>query len=230
MSFILDALRKSEHERQRGTTPGLTHVPLATPAPEMPRWAIYLIALLGATVLVLAIAWWQTRGAPASMPATAAPFVERPLDLPGAVPAATSTRSVPAAAAPPADPTPAAPAAREASPGPTRPLAEAALGAGTRPLAAAVQSEPAAPARTPTPSAEPVLPSAAALVAQGISLPRLRLELHGYAPERANRFVFVNGRKYVEGERLADGPELVAIDPQGVVLEYNGRRFLLLPE
>ena len=31
MSFILDALRKSEHERQRTSAPGLSHVPLATP-------------------------------------------------------------------------------------------------------------------------------------------------------------------------------------------------------
>ena len=37
MSFILDALRKSEHERQRQTGPALAEVPVAAPKPTQQR-------------------------------------------------------------------------------------------------------------------------------------------------------------------------------------------------
>jgi len=67
-------------------------------------------------------------------------------------------------------------------------------------------------------------------MAQGVSLPPLKLELHAYAPEPGSRFVFINGRKYVEGQRLAEGPEVAAIAPNGAVLSYLGQRFILAPE
>ena len=53
MSFILDALRKSEHERQRSAVPGLAQVPLATPQAQIPRWALGVMGVLGAAVLAL---------------------------------------------------------------------------------------------------------------------------------------------------------------------------------
>ena len=60
MSFILDALRKSEHERQRSATPGLSQVPLATPQPHTPPWALAVMSVLVAAVLALGVAWWQS--------------------------------------------------------------------------------------------------------------------------------------------------------------------------
>jgi Type II secretion system protein B len=42
--------------------------------------------------------------------------------------------------------------------------------------------------------------------------------------------VFINGRKYVEGDRLAEGPELLTIAPNGAVLRHLGQRFLLTAE
>jgi hypothetical protein len=68
------------------------------------------------------------------------------------------------------------------------------------------------------------------LAAEGISLPELRLELHAFREQPRDRFVFINGRKYVEGERLAEGPQLQSIVPAGAVLAYAGRRFLLVSE
>ena len=65
VSFILDALRKSEHERQRSAVPGLSQVPLATPQPQLPRWAFAVIGVLVAAVLALGGAWWQSTRAPA---------------------------------------------------------------------------------------------------------------------------------------------------------------------
>lgn len=216
MSFILDALRKSEHERQRSALPSLAHVPMATPVPQLPRWATLLIGLLAAAVLLLAVAWWQSSRTPSPETPTRA-VVERPLALPA-----------PPVAAPAAPPTAASPTGSGPL-GNSRPLAEAAAVA-SEPLAAA--SRVAAPAADGPPPATPgpALPSAASLLGEGIALPTLRLELHAYAEQPSARFVFINGRRYVEGERLADGPDLVAIEPQGAVLSYSGRRFLVMPE
>ena len=73
MSFILDALRKSEHERQRSAVPGLSQVPLATPQAQMPRWALAVISVLGAAVVALGGAWiYSSTRAPAVRPTSPA--------------------------------------------------------------------------------------------------------------------------------------------------------------
>ncbi|HJR70930.1 MAG TPA: general secretion pathway protein GspB [Gammaproteobacteria bacterium] len=95
--------------------------------------------------------------------------------------------------------------------------------AATDPLAAIDESAAAA-------AREPTLPSAASLAAEGVSLPPLRLDLLAYSERRSDRFVFINGRKYVEGERLPEGLVLEAVEPRGAVLSHAGRRFLLVPE
>ena len=83
MSFILDALRKSEHERQRSTVPGLAHVPLATAPQPLPRWAVAAIAALGIAVLVLAGAWWQsTRSDTGTAASRIEPSLQRTVALP----------------------------------------------------------------------------------------------------------------------------------------------------
>lgn len=56
--------------------------------------------------------------------------------------------------------------------------------------------------------------------------PALKIEIHVYEKTSAQRFVMVNGRKYREGERLAEGPTLIEIAPDGIVLEYRGERVL----
>jgi general secretion pathway protein B len=211
VSFILDALRKSEHERQRSEVPGLSQVPLATPQPQLPRWALAVIGVLVATVLVLGGAWWQSMRAPADSVA-AAPTVERSVELPP-----LSSRSA---------------APQQAAP--SRPLS--ADGGGSLATAAgsgspgAETDAPALAAPPPAAPSTPELPSAAALAAEGVVLPSLRLELHAFSAQPRERFVFINGRKYVEGDRLPEGPQLVSIEPTGAVLAHSGRRFLLVQE
>lgn len=211
MSFILDALRKSEHERQRSALPGLAQVPLATPPAQLPRWTLVVIGVLAAAVLLLGGAWWQSKREVEV--AAAPPVVERSLPLPP--PAATTIA-------------PSSPALAEAAP----PAPEAAPPASAAGLATAAAS--AAPESVPTfddpAPEEPALPSAAALAAEGIQVPPMRLELHRFREQARDRFVFINGRKYVEGDRLTEGPQLVSIVPRGAVLVHAGRRFLLLPE
>ena len=236
MSVILDALRKSEHERQRSAVPGLSQVPTVAPRAALPRWAIAVMALLGAAVLVLGGAWLQSLQEPAYEPAPR-PQATEPPPLPAPVPSATPAVAPPpvtaslATSAPPQ--TSRAPIASQSLADAVAPSVRTLPPASTRPASAPSAGTPAAPSAATTgasAAAEPTLPSAAALMAQGIALPPLKLELHGYAPEASARFVFINGRKYVQGQRLAEGPEVTAIAPNGAVLSYLGQRFLLAPE
>lgn len=229
MSFILDALRKSEHERQRGAVPGIAQVPFATRQRETPRWALAAIGVLGVAVLGLGAAWWQSTRGPAE-PAQSA-LTTRPIEVPPADPVPQpSARMTRVDAPPPAEPrvterTP--PAAAEAAPPPAADVSAAASVAPERSAPAEVAARTPAITARPETSNEPPLANAAALAAEGIAVPPLRLTLHGFSENPAERFVFINGARYREGETLREGPRVVSIERTGVVLSQQGRRFLL---
>jgi general secretion pathway protein B len=53
VSFILDALKKSENERQKQNGPALFEVKVAPPASRFPLWAVVVGVLLGVNLIVL---------------------------------------------------------------------------------------------------------------------------------------------------------------------------------
>jgi hypothetical protein len=59
------------------------------------------------------------------------------------------------------------------------------------------------------------------------ALANLHLDVHVYATQPSERFVYINMRKYREGATLAEGPVLESIRRDGVVLNYQGLRFVL---
>jgi general secretion pathway protein B len=238
MSFILDALKKSEHARQRQAGPALFEVKVVQPRRTVPIWAVVIVLLVLINVLTLGWIALSRRPATPPQPAAAAAALTRSAS-PGPAPTPQSAViSPPGSAA-----APATPAATQAPPG------SAAIGAATS--ASAAQSTTAAPspaAATPQDPAdfEPALqpaasapPSGAAqpsgslpLYAQiaaepGSTLPRLHLDLHVYSPRPRQRFVMINMQKLHQGDALADGVSVVQIRPDGVVLSYQGRQFLL---
>jgi general secretion pathway protein B len=83
----------------------------------------------------------------------------------------------------------------------------------------------AEPAARPAPARE-AMPGADELTARG-TLPELHLDLHVYAAQPQQRFIFVNSRKYREGETLAEGPVVEQITTDGAVLNFRGSRFKL---
>src|SRR5208337_2261002 len=58
-------------------------------------------------------------------------------------------------------------------------------------------------------------------------LPDLHLDVHVYATNAAERFVYINMHKYHEGSTLEEGPTIERIRRDGVVLNFNGLRFVL---
>ena len=267
MSFILDALRKSEHERQRQTGPALAEVPVAAPKPRSNVWATGAIALLLVNLVVIGVllirkaAREPEAAVPAAMPAPtqAAPAATAPapaqVTMTQTVPSGTVAAPPPMlqparSAGPPADgsrnsleeemsegpPMLDAQMAADAAAPPAGPPAvtRAPNGRGSvvyesLPASAAVGAQQyAAPPqpRTSSQSAGPKLPTADEVTAAG-GVPALNLDLHVYSTRPTERMVFVNSRKYREGDTLQEGPVVQTITPDGAILEFRGSRFLL---
>jgi general secretion pathway protein B len=75
MSFILDALKKSETDRQRQNGPALFEVRVAPPRNGLPLWAIGLAALLAVNLVIVA---WVLLRRPASAEVAGAPPTGQP--------------------------------------------------------------------------------------------------------------------------------------------------------
>lgn len=234
MSLILEALRKSEAERQRGRAPGLFVEQMATrPAARAraPAWAWGLGALLVAAVLLLG--WREWSRASSDPPPQERGQVQFPSPTPAGTPAPTAVAippmpAVTRAPAPQPVPAPAAPAATAAAP--EAPEATAPAPSTTSPSTAAVSPAEVnlTPFPTPFPAPAESLPSLASLDAgTRAQLPPLKLSMHVYAEQPTQRFVILDGRRLGEGASPAAGIVLEEIRRDGLVLSVNGQRLLL---
>jgi general secretion pathway protein B len=237
MSFILDALKKSEIERQRQNVPGLIDVPAAPRRRGIPAWVWVLAGLLGINVAVLLVLLIRSPAPPASHPRVAAAEPQareqRSLDLPArtaSTPEAAEARDhfSPLDNAPvyaPEIPVPESPGRESPSPDTAAPAAAATSRADV-PTRAARRADPVL---NDEPSDDnEMLPSISELSLSGNqSLPEIHLDVHVYATRTADRFVYINMRKYREGAVLQEGPTLERIRRDGVVLNYNGLRFFV---
>ncbi len=114
-------------------------------------------------------------------------------------------------------PTPQPPAASGPAPATT-------AGATAR-LAPNPLSQSAPPAPTP---AVPAVPSIDDLVSSGqLEPPNLSLDMHAYGDDPDARFVYINMRRYHNGDTTREGAVVEEITPDGVVLRLHGLRFLL---
>ena len=188
MSLILEALRKSEAERQIGRAPGLlTPMPMSAVQPSSRRWWLASL-LVGLVVVAVTLAWWVGRsGQSAATQANPGIATNAGASAPpqptGVATAATQEHTPPAPAASVATPTPVTrslPAAgpadfpsdpdfesteRESLPLPA-PISAPPLGTAAPGSAAPVTATPVvvgetAAAPTPLVPSEPVLPAVA---------------------------------------------------------------------
>jgi hypothetical protein len=58
----------------------------------------------------------------------------------------------------------------------------------------------------------------------------MRLDVLVYAESAADRLVFINGQKYVEGQRVSDKFVVEGITREGALLTFEGQRYLLRPK
>ena len=217
MSFILDALKKSENSRLRQDHPAIFDAQAAAVRRQgLPRWGIALMVLLGLNLLILAYALWRPTEPPAAVPTVQ--------------PESTTASAAAHTAAAPAQSRPALSRPALAAPAPTAPaLAAPTSAAPTRSMAA-----PPSDVRRSTPPAFPVsseesptLPSRDDLLAAGAAIPEANLNMHVYDASPALRFVLLNGQRLREGEVSREGLRVEQILPEGVLLSAGGTSFML---
>jgi len=241
MSFILDALKKSELERQRQAIPGLVDTPSVRSKGGLPVWAIALGVLLAVNLVI--VTWLLLHNALTAAPTQ--PGHAESGAAPAAKVAANGTGAGAGAGAGAAQETGAAAARATEHFSPLDPAPEYAPEIpvpGKTPESAVAPALRVVPGSAPTahthepllneddykPADDEVLPTINELSLSGShSLPELHLDVHVYASKPADRFVYINMRKYHEGATLEEGPVIEHIRRDGVVLNYQGLRFLL---
>jgi general secretion pathway protein B len=209
MSFILDALKKSENERQEQAETEFATVPSSPAAPAAPRWLWILGGLL--TINIVVVLGLMLRPDPQPTAATAS--------APAAETTAPATDSFSSQVA----------IARRNQPERSNSQAPASSGVAIAEPTPVIRttSAPVSVANLPV-SATAVLPSLVELRANGtLQLPDLHVDIHVYSDVPAERFVFINMNKYREHSNLDEGPLLKEITSDGVILEYRGTAFML---
>ncbi|UUZ75680.1 general secretion pathway protein GspB [Polaromonas sp. P1(28)-13] len=225
MSYILDALRKADAQRERDPARGIhaqpVHAsPLARPEGQQTRLWLWGTAAIGAGLL--AVAAWQLAGPTAPPVAVSvappiayspvagagtppAPAVTIPLSAPMAAPALPATEVLPAAPAPAAPVAPAPAPIREAR----------------KPVSALVASSP-----LPATAASNRVLSVNELPADvQRELPKLAISGGVYSDNPAQRMLIVNGQVLGEGAEPAPGVLLEQIRAKTAVLKFRGYRY-----
>lgn len=205
MSFILDALKKSETERQQGGSGEFSSVPMSRGTKATPRWLWLLGALLAINLAVLLGLFLRGGQSPVAS------------DVAEETQAATSPPEAPVASDNFAE--------RVANAREQAPPQQTESDESEQTTAIQAMLVAAEPTKVDT---EDVYPTIHAMRANGvINLPDLHLDIHVFSEKPADRFVFVNMSKYREGAQLAEGPVVAEITPDGVVLGHRGHYFIL---
>jgi general secretion pathway protein B len=218
MSYILDALRKADAERERDPARGIH----AQPAALQPGGAGSLgprrLWLAGLVVMTVAGAGFVLfRPTAPAAPAT-----------PVAAPVPPPPAPVVAAAPPPVN----IPAAEVQPPAPPMPAPVAAPAATPRPAPAPVAAAPAPAAPTALPSSAPaatdrIVPFAELPPEVQRELPKLAIHGGVHSENAAQRMLIVGGQVMHEGAELAPGVVLEQIRPKAAVLRFRGWRYTL---
>jgi general secretion pathway protein B len=248
MSYILDALKKSEQQRQRGATPSLLAAQATDATPR--RAPTLLQGLAAAAILVFGVAIGLLRPWQAEAPALPPSAVRPPqTPVPPAPPAPATVEitinterhaSAPASATQPLPATQPVPAAQPVSPPAGGvPKAQAPAPAipaqGVAPKSAATPEDkvsspaPERPAGARPPDAAPARPPvlfAELPIAIQQDIPKLSILFHLYSGNPKDRLVGINDRMLREGDPVAPGLVLEQITQDGMILSYKGYRFL----
>ena len=226
MSYILEALKKAEQQRGLGRVPGLDSVHEQARGGARRRWLWTLtgVLVLNAAVLLVVVwpdQWWDRR-------------VE--LAVQSAAPAAGSqSEGLPEQPlSPPAvqaeDPYPTGEPARQPKLSAPAPDEQRQQQLPPRPAVVSGAQIPARPQHTEPRSGKavkiPTWPQIPGYLLEQLS-GSLRLDVHVFATQPAERFVLINMKKYHQGQQLQEGPRLDEITADGVILSLRGEKFRL---
>lgn len=209
MSYILDALKKSERERSLGHVPTLSTVHSYPKSHASRRWS-WLVLVLSIMLVLIGVAiygvmfWGQD-------------------DVVQSASEKTHTESASASAGRVSQPQ------KPASPAATKP----ALTNVDPPQAEMKRPEPVEPpssrvaTTTQSSSSYPTLDDLDEGMRQRLS--NIVVNVVSYSEQPSRRFVMINQKIYRRGQSVNGQLEVVAIKPQGAILRFQGREFLAVP-
>lgn len=254
MSYILDALKRADAERERGAVPGLHARQVTTPVPQdatRARNRLWLTIIAAALALggIAAGLWvWRAPAGGARLAAVAPPVVRSTVSapvaqsvltpipiaesapaLPPAAPALRALVSSPPAVTPAATPVskPMLPVPTAGTPAPTKPKPEH--------VAKAAQADGIAPAAPmPSPSAKASATQAAPVAVPLLSelsedirrqIPPLAITGAVYSENPGQRLLLVNNQVLTQGSLAAPEVNLEEIRAKSSVFSFRGTRF-----
>lgn len=233
MSYILDALKKSEEERKKGDVPGLqTYTPTAEPSSGNKAWVIGIAVLITTNIVGLAFwAPWQTtndfvetsaqidaqpkdqvivRSAPAQ-PAQPPP---RPIQ-----PAASQRKEVVKAVVKPANKTINKPVIKPMAKAPLQPTAKLASIRRVEPATHKEYKEKAAPSAAYLPQLSELPQSIQA------KIPDLTFSSHMYSSQDKFRSITINGKRLKQGRYYNENLYVNEITEKGAIMGFEGTLF-----
>jgi general secretion pathway protein B len=216
MSFILDALKKSETDRQQQSSAEFSKVPASSAPGGVSGWLLVLGILLAINLVVLLGLFLRPGDEPGTRPPSGT--VE--------LAAATESRLVEPETTLTSDDQPSFARQVEQAKLNTPPASETSPAAAPKSIPQTASPLPEVKERPRRQAA--ALPTIYEVVADGsVVLPELHLDIHVYSEVAEERFVFINMSKQREKSQLSEGPVVEEITPDGVILDYRGKSFLL---
>ncbi len=223
MSYILDALKRVERERYLARVPTLATVHASKPDRRRRVWPWVVVGALlaNAAVLIVLFRFPQpgvTSRAKESSPRSAAsppPVVQAPAESksPAGGPAEERATARSAVAA--------------VAPGPTDQKSPSGDSSGTRTGGVGSRDQPVSTEGSAVPATPPLSRTAGPPETSATGKSSMKLEVVVYSENPLERAVYINGRRYVEGQSVDGRLVVEKIVRDGVVLRGGGQRFLL---
>lgn len=198
MSYILDALNKSEQERRDQKTPDLSTVHRAPPPKPQSKFPLVLVITVFAVINIAALGYWFMGSEAPATPNTTQ------TSTPATSPPTNTAQLPPVAATPAPKPTPAA-----EKPTPVQVAMDESVGTLITPQTAFQQT-----------SRDPVRITELPLNVQR-QIPDLVFSSHLYSEEPSFRMVNINGKMIREGDMVANELKLLEISEEGVILGFR---------
>jgi general secretion pathway protein B len=229
VSYILEALKKAEMQRDIGQVPGIGSEHEKPSRAATAKWFWVVVVFLGLNLVLLVWLLWQ----PGS-----GPDIRNGYDLGLAQPDPVIQDQAVVSAPSPVPPPPVVTPARRAEPEVVVPAAAPVVNA-PEPVPDPVSEQPALVERVYEQAQEfppmeeeaatdldslPVWPQIPGHLFQQIK-GGINLDVHVYSDSPQDRFVLINLQKYHAGDQLQEGPQLDEIIPEGVILSFKGQQF-----
>lgn len=240
MSYILDALKRADADRERGHVPGLhsqgAFHPATGPGASWRRPTAGVAAVL-VLLTAAALTWWSLRtpetsertevrtAAASAEPASADTAPSAPPGLPILAPEPAVETPTPATAPPPSAPPRTQPGQA------TSEVAEENVETGAEDMVDnATEAEDtvnAVATQPPPPSPQSTLPSRPAAprpmaTADASGRPPVKVSGSSYSQNPAHRMLIANGKVVHEGQEIEPGLKLETVGPRSAVLNHRG--------